>query len=251
MSFPFYADTVNSLNLNASGVGASLALLNGADSMNMSTTSLKFLNGDSNTTVGLTSINVSGAGANLELKDGVETMTASTTSITFAGTGSDTVIGLNAINVSGTNVSLTLTDSTSQLVLSGKSVELGAATQIKLNGSAGNTGDLLTSAGPDAVPTWTTITAFFNIETGTYTNASSLTGINISFSKSYSEAPTVFVTANSDGSGNIVAVALDGVTASNARVLFASSTLKSLNYVIFPNSPPMSDGNASNYFTAL
>lgn len=212
MPFPFYADTVNSLNLNASGAGASLALLNGADSMNMSTTSLKFQNGDSIATVGLSSINVSGA-----------------------------------------NVSLTLTDSTGHLVLSGGSVELSDTTQIKLNGSAGTSGQYLTSAGADAVPTWTSldITALLNIETGTYTNASSLTGINISFSKTYAETPTVFLTANSDGSGNVVAVSLDGVNVSSARVLFASSTLQSLNYVIFPNTAPMSDGNASNYFTAL
>ena len=67
---------------------------------------------------------------------------------------------------------------------------------------------------------------------------------NISSAKGVESVPTVLITSNSDGFGNIVPVSLDGVTTIGAKVLFSSTKLKYLNYVVFPLT---STENISNF----
>jgi hypothetical protein len=205
MSITFYTDVIDTYNVNVSHLNASLIITDGTNYANINSSTINFSSIESNTT---------------------------------------TTISLGGINVSGENVSLTLTDISSSVVISGKSINLGVSTQITVNGSTGNDGDVLTSSGPNNTPHWHSISDFLNIEAGKFHNVSGARGVDILFGREYTEAPTVLITANSDGSGNVIPVSLDGVNMSGAKVIFSSTKLNYLNYVIFP----LTSSSNMNYY---
>lgn len=127
-----------------------------------------------------------------------------------------------------------------------------SVTKLLLNGvSAPNVGSLVahTSTGLG----WTSITDFLQLDTDRVYNVSAVSAMNVSFSpgvtySSYSK-PAILLTPDSDGSGQIIPISLDGyLTDGNAdfcgfKVLFGSSKLKYFNYLVLPQTTKLIPGS--------
>ena len=97
---------------------------------------------------------------------------------------------------------------------------------------------------------WTTISDFLQLDTDRVHNVNSVTAMNVSFSSgvSYSTIPSVILTADSDGSGQIIPISLDGYLVNESshfsgfKVLFGSSKLKYFNYLVLPQTTKLIPG---------
>jgi hypothetical protein len=97
---------------------------------------------------------------------------------------------------------------------------------------------------------WTTISDFLQLDTDRVHNVSSLTAMNVSFSSgvSYFVKPSVILTPDSDGSGQIIPISIDGYLTnassqfSGFKVLFGSSKLNYFNYLVLPQTNKLIPG---------
>ena len=145
-----------------------------------------------------------------------------------------------------TTTSLALNTSTSGLTLSGtnSSFNLTTAGSLNLNASSvllnglaatGPAGQSLIAHGINGLE-WFSVTSLLGLEAGVYTNVSSNTSATISFTPAfpYSSVPSVVITPDADGSGNIIPVSLNGVNVSGFNAIWNSPELKKFHFVVLP-----------------
>jgi len=224
---PLYADLIDT------------TLVTVTDSTNSSPYTLNF---------NLSSVNISDASSN--------TMALSLHSINFSDSDGVANLNSNSLNLTsnGNNVSLSVDSSKvvletpNELNVSSSQINVSSKLYLNLNGDVQPTdGHSVLVAGANGAQ-WMTTTTFFttiaNIETGVYENTGHTTSANISFQATYtpSSPPVVILTSNSNGNGEIVPVSVDGYTTdgsgnyTNFSVIFGSSRLNKLNYIVIPTS---------------
>lgn len=175
----------------------------------------------------------------LTLNDGANLMNLNISSVNFSDSNGYSAITTTslALNTSSSTFSLSGVDSSYEVTTPG-SLNLNAST-VLLNGVAapGAAGESFITNGENGLQ-WSSlsITDFLHLEAGIFNNVSSLTSVIIPFNSSYPVAPSVLLTPNADGSGNIVPVALDNVNVNNFSVVFGSSALKKFSFAVLPNN---------------
>jgi len=173
--------------------------------------------------------------SHLILNDGANLMNLNISSVNFSdanGYSEITTTSL-ALNTSSSTFSVSGTNSSYDVTTPG-SLNLNAST-VLLNGVAapGPAGQSLIANGTNGLQ-WFSVSNLLNLEAGVYSNTSSDTSVVIPFNTSYTAIPAVVLTSDSDGSGNIVPVALDGITTTNFSVVFGSGALKKFSFVVLP-----------------
>jgi len=94
---------------------------------------------------------------------------------------------------------------------------------------------------------WTTISDFLQLDSDRVQNTDGVTNMEITFynNVTYTKAPAIILTPDSDGSGQIIPVSLDGylstttgdvTTYTGFKVLFGSTKLKYFNYLVLPTN---------------
>jgi hypothetical protein len=204
---PLFSDNISSVNVTLKGDNASTLII--------SPSQLTF---DDNTNL----MNLKISSINFSDSNGESKMTATSLSL-------DT--GNSILMISGVDSSYAVTTS--------GSLNLNAST-VLLNGAAAPGPESFITNGPDGLM-WTTITipdatTLPHVEAGIYTNNNNNTSVNIVFNVDYPTPPSVILTANANGNGTIVPIALDGITINNFSVVFGSSTLEKFSFAVLPNN---------------
>jgi len=205
---PFYADNVSSINATFSDAGNA-----NASTLQVKPSSL--ILSDVNTNLMQLDIH------SINFSDSSGTCTLDTTSLSLNTTQSN-------LKLSGINSSYDLT------IAAGSSLNLNVS-KVLLSGipAPATGGQNLIAQGQNGLQ-WFSITDLLNLESGLYRNFSSAISANIVFNKPYLSAPAVVVTPDADGSGNIIPVALNGVSTTNFSVIFASNKLNKFSFIVLP-----------------
>lgn len=173
----------------------------------------------------------------IKFSDTVNLMNLSASVINFSdpnGKSSVTTTSLNINTSSG--ASLSLYGNNQKLYLNTSGVLDISATSVTLNGTQApaTSGQALIANDSNGGLKWFTITDLLNLEAGIYTNLTSDINANITFGRQYASVPAVVITPDSDSSGQIIPVSLNGVTTTNFSVIFGSNKLKKFSFVVLP-----------------
>lgn len=202
--YPLYSDNISTVNVTLSD--ATNVLQVGPSSLSLVDTANNAL------TLNVSSVNFSDAAGHSEL---------TTTSLALN-------TGTAGLTVAGSNNSFEITTA--------GSLNLNASS-VLLNGVAatGPVGESLIANGPNGLQ-WFSVTSLLGLEAGVYTNVSSLTSAEITFTPAnpYTSVPAVVITPDADGSGNIVPVSLNGVTTTGFNAVWNSAELKKFSFVVLP-----------------
>lgn len=202
--YPLYSDNISTVNVTLSN--ASNVLQVGPSSLSLVNVSSDQLN------LNVSSINFSDSNGNSQL---------TTTSL--------------ALNTSSSGLTVSGTNSSFEITTSG-SLNLNASS-VLLNGVAapGPLGESLIANGANGLQ-WFSITTLLSLETGVYTNTSGNTSATITFTPAYpyTSVPSVVITPDADGSGNIVPISLNGVNVSGFNAIWNNSDLKKFHFVVLP-----------------
>lgn len=202
--YPLYSDNISTVNVTLSDVNNVLQV--GPSSLSLVDTANNAL------TLNVSSVNFSDS-------DGHSHLTTTSLALNTSTSG---------LTVSGTNSSFELTTA--------GSLNLNASS-ILLNGVAapGPVGESLIANGANGLQ-WFSVSSLLGLEAGVYVNTLGNTSVKIEFDVNapYSSAPAVVITPDSDGSGNIIPVALDGVNVSGFTAIWNNSALKRFNFVVLP-----------------
>jgi hypothetical protein len=205
---PFYVDNVSAINATFADAGnANVSTLQ----INPSSLVLSDIN------TNLMQLDIH----SINFSDSSGTCMLDTTSLSLNTTQSN-------LKLSGVNSSYDLT------IAPGSSLNLNVS-KLLLSGipAPATGGQNLVAQGQNGLQ-WFSITDLLNLEAGLYRNFSSTTSANITFNRPYLSPPSVVVTPDADGSGNIIPVALNGVSTTNFSVIFASNKLNKFNFVVLP-----------------
>ena len=160
------------------------------------------------------------------------------------------VSSVNFSDVTGhshlTTTSLALNTSTSGLTVSGTNSSFAITTagslnlnasSVLLNGVAapGPAGESLIANSANGLQ-WFSVTTLLGLEAGVYTNSSSNTSATITFTPAnpYTSVPSVVITPDADGSGNIIPISLNGVNVSGFNAIWNNADLKKFHFVVLP-----------------
>ena len=160
------------------------------------------------------------------------------------------VSSVNFSDVTGhshlTTTSLALNTSTSGLTVSGtnSSFNITTAGSLNLNASSvllngvaapGPAGESLIANSANGLQ-WFSVTTLLGLEAGVYTNSSSNTSATITFTPAnpYTSVPSVVITPDADGSGNIIPISLNGVNVSGFNAIWNNADLKKFHFVVLP-----------------
>jgi len=191
---------------------------------------------------------------NVTLSDANNVLQVGPSTLSLVNVSSDQLtLNVSSINFSDsvghshlTTTSLDLNTSTSGLTLSGNNSSFNITTSgslnlnassVLLNGVAatGPVGESLIANGPNGLQ-WFSVTSLLGLEAGVYTNTTNATSATISFTPAnpYSSVPSVVITPDADGSGNIIPVSLNGVNVSGFNAIWNSPELKKFHFVVLP-----------------
>lgn len=202
--YPLYSDNISTVNVTLSD--ATNVLQVGPSSLSLVNVSSKQF------TLNVSSINFS---------DSVGHSHLTTTSLALNTSTS-------GLTVSGTNSSFNITTA--------GSLNLNASS-ILLNGVAapGPAGESLIANSANGLQ-WFSVTSLLGLEAGVYTNVSSNTSVAITFTPAnpYTSVPSVVITPDADGSGNIIPISLNGVNVSGFNAIWNNSDLKKFHFVVLP-----------------
>lgn len=202
---PLYADNLSSITATFN---------NGNASLNLSPTLLQLT--DQTTFVAM---NLSASAINFSDVSGKSSMTTTSLNMSTVGGGS--------FELSGVDSSFILTTPGSFNFSVGK---------LQLNGvdAPSTSGQSLIANDASGGLQWFTITDLLRLEAGIYTNLTNDTTANVQFAQPYMTIPAVVITPDSDASGQIIPVSLNGVSKSNFSVIFGSNKLKKFSFVVLP-----------------
>lgn len=202
--YPLYSDNISTVNVTLSD--ATNVLQVGPSALSLVDTANNAL------TLNVSSVNFSDATGHSEL---------TTTSLALN-------TGTAGLTVAGSNSSFEITTA--------GSLNLNASS-VLLNGVAapGPVGESLIANGANGLQ-WFSVTSLLGLEAGVYTNVSSLTSAAITFTAEnpYTSVPSVVITPDADGSGNVIPVSLNGVTTSGFNAIWGSTDLKKFHFVVLP-----------------
>ena len=221
---PLYADNLSSIAATFNNGNASLNLLSNLVQLIDNTTSV--------------SMNLSASAINFSDVSGKSSLTTTSLNMSTVGGGS--------FQLSGVDSSFILTTPGSFNFSVGK---------LQLNGidAPSTTGQSLIANDASGGLQWFTITDLLRLEAGIYTNLTSDTTANVQFAQPYMTVPAVIITPDSDASGQIIPVSLNGVSLNNFSVIFGSNKLKKFSFVVLPvnsrysvnSNQTLSDDNVS------
>jgi hypothetical protein len=261
--YPLYADIIDTTNViitdstNASTLTLTPSLVNMSDTtgnnMALSVSSINFSDASGVTTLNTTSLNISTDQTNLDVGlsgKNVNVVTPfalnlSSVNLNIDAGNGDINTNSYGVNISSVALSLNATTCLSVTLPTGS----GSATQVLSGDGSGYVKWLDFSA--------LALSAALNIEAGTYINNGNIS-TTISFQTPYPYAtlngsplpPVVLLTPDADGSGNIIPVSIngynnDGDYFNSFDVIFGSSKLKRLNFVVLPTSGAVQDGSVN------
>ena len=140
-----------------------------------------------------------------------------------------------ALNTSTSGLTVSGTNSSFQITTAG-SLNLNASS-VLLNGVAapGPAGESLIANSANGLQ-WFSVTSLLGLEAGVYTNVSSNTSATITFTPAnpYTSVPSVVITPDADGSGNIIPISLNGVNVSGFNAIWNNADLKKFHFVVLP-----------------
>ena len=202
--YPLYSDNISTVNVTLSN--ASNVLQVGPSTLSLVDTSNNAL------TLNVSSVNFSDAVGHSHL---------TTTSLALN-------TGTSGLTVSGTNSSFAITTAGS-LNLNASSVLLNG---VAAPGPAGQSLIANSSSGLQ----WFSVTTLLGLEAGVYTNTNGNTSTTITFTPEYpyTSVPSVVITPDADGSGNIIPISLNGVNVSGFNAIWNNADLKKFHFVVLP-----------------
>ena len=175
--------------------------------------------------------------SSLVMEDDTNIMNLNISSLNFSDT-------LGKSQLTTTSLSLDTLESTFSLsgVDSSYSLTVGSGATLDLNVSkvllsglpppAGG-GQSLIAQGANGLK-WFTITDLLKLEAGIYENDNFSTAAYIKFNTDYLTPPSVVITPDADGSGNIIPVSLNGVNVSGFNAIWNNADLKKFHFVVLP-----------------
>ena len=181
----------------------------------------------------------------IKLTDTINLMNLSASAINFSDASGQTSLTTAALNISTSSGSLSLSGTSLSLSSANSSFTLStngtlniSASKVQLNGvyAPSTPGQSLIANDASGGLQWFTITDLLNLEAGIYTNLTNDINANITFARNYTSPPAVVITPDSDASGQIIPISLNGVTINNFSVIFGSNKLKKFNFVVLPTN---------------
>ena len=205
MAIPLYVDNLSSIyatfnNGNASTLNIMPNLIKLSDTQNL--------------------MNISSSAINFSDRNGKSLLSTTSLNLNTSQGGSLSLYGGDN-NIFHLDTSGTLDISASKVTLNGVPAPSVNGQSLIANDSTGGL-------------KWFSITDLLNLEAGIYTNLTNDINPTISFGKTYSNIPAVVITPDSDSSGQIVPVSLNGVTTTNFSVIFGSNKLKKFSFIVLP-----------------